>query len=45
MASFVIGRVTVEGTVNGGEEVEVKLGLKSLTLADIRPHSNLAVKK
>jgi len=45
LASFAVGRVAFSGLLNNNGVVEVFLSLKSLTLTDIRPNSDLAVKQ
>ena len=45
LASFAVGRVVFSGLLNNNGVVDVLLSLKSVTLTDIRPNSDLAVKQ
>ena len=45
LSRFEIGRIDVAGMLNHDSSLEVKVKLQSISLDDIREHSNLAVKR
>ena len=45
LSRFEIGKIDLAGFMNNDKSLEVQIKLKSVSLDDIRPDSNLAIKR